>query len=178
MKAKRILTLSLLAVASVAIGFLSACVGTPQQQAATGVYAIGEAVAAKLISKGIDPAVVTDIAQKLALVPGGTLTPAQYGQLSGEIQNVREALSLVQASKTVSASSSDYAAIDAYLSGVATGNAAANAGRAPTLAEGNVLTVVTQFTNGVQDGVTFTVSRNAALNPRPVTDLPVIPPGK
>lgn len=175
---KRHLHSALFIIAGVALGALAACVGTPQQQAATGVYAIGESVAAKLISKGIAPATVTDIAQKLALVPGGTLTPAQYGQLSGEIQNVREALSIVQASKTVSASSSDYAAVDAYLSGVATGNAAANAGRAPTLAEGNILTVVTQFTNGVEDGVTFTVSRNAVLNPRPITDLPVPVPGK
>ena len=143
------------------------CVGTPQQIAATGTYAIGEAVAAKLISANVPAATVTDIAQKLALVPGGTLTPAEYGTLSGEIQSVKDALKGVQASGSVpGATSSNYAAIDAFLSGVATGNAAVSAGRAPTVNEGIALAVVTQFTNGLADGVTFAQYRNAALAPK------------
>ena len=99
----------------IALG-LGACAGTPQQQAATGVYAVGEAVSAQLITKGVAPATITDIAKKLALVPGGTLTPSDYGTLSGEIQQVRDALSTVQAGPAVpGATSANYAAIDGVL---------------------------------------------------------------
>ncbi len=158
MKSKNLI----LAALSAAVCFLAAC-GTPEQQVATGVYAIGNAVAAKLITSGVPAATVTDIATKLALVPGGTLTPTDYGTLSGEVQQVRNALAGVQASGTVTAASSDYAGIDAFLSGVATGTAQVNAGRAETISQGNVQTVVNQFTNGVEDGVKFSVARNAQL---------------
>ena len=147
----------------IAAGLVLAGCGTPEQQVATGVYAVGNAVAAKLITAGVPAATVTDIATKLALVPGGTLAPADYGTLSGEVQQVRDALNGVKTSGTVSASSSDYAAIDAFLSGVATGTAQVNAGRAETISQGNVQTVVNQFTNGVEDGVKFSVARNAQL---------------
>lgn len=159
---RSILSAALLGTA-LALAFIG-CVGTPQQMAATGVYAIGEAVAAKLVSANVPAATITDIAQKLALVPGGTLTPAQYGTLSGEIQLVKDTLHGVQSSGAVpNATSQNYAAIDAFLSGVATGNAAASAGRAPTVNEGIAQAVVTQFTNGLADGVTFAQARNAAL---------------
>lgn len=162
-------TVSALGLVSVAL-VLSACVGTPQQMAATGVYAIGEAVSARLITSHVPAATVLDISHKLALVPGGTLTPADYGTLSGEVDQVRSALKGAQLANDVPTEpSSSYAAIDAFLSGVASGNASASAGRAPTVNEGIALTVIVQFTNGLADGVAFATARNATLNPAPAS---------
>ena len=128
------------------------------------VYAAGSAEAVGLLNA--NPAllpVLNDVAQKIPLINTGKLTPSDFGALSGELTQLR--LKTIDLTKVDPANSEKYAQADAFLSSIISSNAALSGGRAPTASNALATVTLTQFSNGLTDGVLFWQGRQSVVNP-------------
>jgi len=133
----------------------TACVSqTPQQMAATGIYAAGYAAASDNLNHDATlVATIQDVAAKLPQINSGKLTSTDMGVLSGEIQKLSVNSTLL--AKLVPADSSKLEQAAAFLSGVIQSNASLNGGKAPTVDQVVATTAITDFSNGLLDGIGY-----------------------
>lgn len=146
--------LTLILAALCALSFSSCASETPQQAVATGIYAEGYAVSNDALTS--NPAlapVIHDVAAKLPLINSGKLSPNDMGVLSGELQVL--AGNSRYLSRIFPADSSKLDSAAAFLSGVIQSNAALNGGRAPTADQVVATTALTDFSNGLLDGIGY-----------------------
>ncbi len=135
---------------------------TPQQLAATGIYASGYAAASDALNHDatLSP-VILDIATKLPQINSGKLTSHDMGVLSGELSKVGSMIPALQ--KLFPTDSSKLERAQAFLSGVIQSNAALNGGRAPTVDQVVATTALTDFSNGLVDGIGYWEGRKSIV---------------
>lgn len=144
----------------VAIG-LSSCVSqTPQQLAATTVYAAGYATSNDALNHDatLVPTIM-DVATKLPQINSGKLTSHDMGVLSAELGKLNGSIPVLKNLFPADSAKLDRAA--AFLSGVIQSNAALNGGRAPTVDQVVATTALTDFCNGLIDGIGFWQGRHS-----------------
>lgn len=147
--------------------FVGACASqTPQQLAATGIYAAGYAAASDALNHDatLIP-VIQDIAVKLPQINSGKLTSNDMGVLAGELQKVGSVLPALKSIFPSDASKLDTA--NAFLAGVIQSNAALNGGRAPTVDQVIATTALTDFSNGLVDGIGYWTGRKSVTQSSP-----------
>jgi predicted nucleic acid-binding protein len=151
--------------ATLAVMLPTGCVSeTPQQWAATGVYAAGYAVANDALTNGaaILPQ-LQDIASKLPSLNSATLTPAARGALTAELQNVQGQLTLLKGLVPTDTATLDNA--EAFIAGVLQSNASLIGGRAPTADQMIASTALLDFANGLTDGISFWQGKQTISKP-------------
>lgn len=140
--------------------FLGCASETPQQAAATGIYAAGYAAASDNLNHDATlEATIRDVAAKLPQINSGKLTSTDMGVLSGELQKLAQNSDLL--AKLVPADSSKLEQAAAFLSGVIQSNAALNGGKAPTVDQVVATTAITDFCNGLLDGIGYFQGRKS-----------------
>lgn len=150
------------AVAAFAFGllFTSCASETPQQAAATGIYAAGYAAASDNLNHDATLVpLIQDVAGKLPQVNSGKLTSTDMGVLSGELQKLAKNSTLL--AKLVPADSTKLDQAASFLAGVIQSNAALNGGRAPTVDQMVATTAITDFCNGLVDGIGYWQGRKS-----------------
>ena len=142
-------------LAAIVAFFFSACASqTPQQMAATGVYAAGYAASSDNLNHDATlVATIQDVAAKLPLINSGKLTSTDMGVLSGELHKLATNSTLL--AKAIPADSNKLEQAASFLSGVIQSNAALNGGRAPTVDQVVATTALTDFCNGLVDGIGY-----------------------
>ena len=145
----------------------SACVSqTPQQMAATAVYAAGYAAASDNLNHDATLIVtIQDVSAKLPQINSGKLTSTDMGVLSGEVQKLATNSTLL--AKLVPADSSKLEQAASFLSGVIQSNASLNGGRSPTVDQVIATTAITGFCNGLLDGIGYWQGRKSVTAPVP-----------
>lgn len=140
---------------------LFACASqTPQQTAATGIYAAGYAAASDNLNHDANlEQTIRDVASKLPQINSGKLTSTDMGVLSGELQKLAKNSDLL--AKLVPADSAKLEQAAAFLSGVIQSNAALNGGKAPTVDQVVATTALTDFCNGLLDGIGYWQGRKS-----------------
>ena len=134
---------------------LTACVSqTPQQMVATGIYASGYATASDNLNHDatLIP-MIQDVSVKLPQINSGKLTSTDMGVLAGELQKLIGNNTLLKGTIPTDASKLDQAI--SFLSGVIQSNAALNGGKAPTADQVLATTALTDFSNGLLDGIGY-----------------------
>ena len=133
---------------------LFACAQTPQQMVATGIYASGYATASDNLNHDatLIP-MIQDVATKLPQINSGKLTSTDMGVLAGELQKLIGNNTLLKGTVPSDTSKLDQAI--SFLSGVIQSNAALNGGRAPTADQVLATTALTDFSNGLLDGIGY-----------------------
>lgn len=136
------------------------CNSTPQQAAATGIYAAGYAAASDNLNHdaSLEP-VIRDVAAKLPLINSGKLTATDMGVLSGELQKL--ARNTDHLAKLVPQDSAKLEQAAAFLAGVLQSNAALNGGKAPTVDQVVATTALIGFCNGLVDGIDYWKGRKS-----------------
>ncbi len=154
---------TLLVTLTALCAFLVACNQTPQQAAATGIYAAGYAAASDNLNHDatLEP-IIRDVAKKMPLLNSGSLTSTDMGVLSGELQKLAHNSDLL--AKLVPKDSDKLEQAAAFLSGVLQSNASLNGGRAPTVDQVVATTALTGFSNGLVDGIGYWQGRKS-VNP-------------
>lgn len=149
-----------LVLAALSAFALFGCSQTPQQATATGIYAAGYAAASDNLNHDatLEP-VIRDVAAKLPLINSGKLTSIDMGVLSGELQKLAKNSDLL--AKLVPADSAKLEQAAAFLSGVIQSNAALNGGKAPTVDQVVATTALTDFCNGLVDGIGYWQGRKS-----------------
>ncbi len=159
---KNLLTALFIYVIGVALtGAMISCASqTPQQLAASGVYASGYAAASDNLNHDatLIP-IIQDVAAKLPQINSGKLTSTDMGVLAGELQKLATNSTLL--AKLVPADSNKLEQAAAFLSGVIQSNAALNGGRAPTVDQVVATTAITDFCNGLLDGIGYWQGRKS-----------------
>lgn len=150
----------LLLAALCAFLFAGCASETPQQATATAIYASGYAASSDVLSKNpLQVATLQDVAAKLPLINSGKLTPTDMGVLSGELQLLGGDVQALRNLIPADSSKLDRAA--AFISGVIQSNAALNGGRAPTADQVVATTALTDFANGLLDGIGYWQGRQS-----------------
>lgn len=141
--------------------FLAGCASmTPQQAIATGIYAEGQAFASDALSQNSNlVTTIQDVAAKLPLINSGKLTPNDMGVLSGELQLLARNSQILRNLYPTDSTKLDHA--HAFLAGVIQSNAALNGGRAPTADQVLATTALTDFSNGLTDGIEYWKGRDS-----------------
>ncbi len=153
---KNLLTALFIYVIGIALtGAMISCASqTPQQLVATGIYASGYATASDNLNHDatLIP-LIQDVAVKLPQINSGKLTSTDMGVLSGELQKLIGNNTLLKGLVPSDSSKLDQAI--SFLSGVIQSNAALNGGRAPTADQVLATTALTDFSNGLVDGIGY-----------------------
>lgn len=144
---------------------------TPAQAAATGLYASGYAAASDNLNHDatLIP-LIQDAAAKLPQINSGKLTSTDMGVLSGELQKLAANSTLL--AKVVPADSTKLDQAASFLAGVIQSNAALNGGRAPTVDQVVATTAITDFCNGLLDGIGYWQGRRSVTAPASTTPRP------
>lgn len=152
--------LAALAAVTFGLTFSSCASQTPQQAAATGIYAAGYAAASDNLNHdaSLIP-VIQDVAAKLPLINSGKLTSTDMGVLSGELQKLSKNSTLL--AKLVPTDSKKLEQAASFLAGVIQSNAALNGGRAPTVDQVVATTAIIDFCNGLTDGIGYWQGRKS-----------------
>lgn len=146
--------------ALVAFALFACASQTPQQAAATGIYAAGYAAASDNLNHDSNlEQTIRDVAAKLPQINSGKLTSMDMGVLSGELQKLAQNSDLL--AKLVPADSAKLEQAAAFLSGVIQSNAALNGGKAPTVDQVVATTAITDFCNGLVDGIGYWQGRRS-----------------
>lgn len=136
------------------------CNSTPQQAAATGIYAAGYAAASDNLNHDATlEATIRDVAAKLPLLNTTQLTANDMGVLSGELQKLAKNTDLL--AKVIPQDSAKLEQAAAFLSGVLQSNASLNGGKAPTVDQVVATTALTGFCNGLIDGIDYWKGRKS-----------------
>lgn len=143
-----------LIIAALALAFTGCQQETPEQIVSTGIYAAGYPVAKDALTN--NPTVLVqlqDVAAKLPHINDGSLTPGEYGTLVGEITNINTTIPALE--KLFPADSDNLQKAVAFLTGAVASNASLNGGKAPTASQVLATTDLTDFANGIKDGIAY-----------------------